>query len=88
MKEKMLCETELNRDTKLEELDRKLNTIFEEILWLQRRLDDRRTDEKEKELKNQEEEVRRIREDIMVERVLNRTHYEEKCNNFKKGYYY
>lgn len=88
MEEKMLCETELNRDTKLEELDRKLNTIFEEILWLQRRLDDRRTDEKEKELKNQEEEVRRIREDIMVERVLNRTHYEEKCNNFKKGYYY
>ena len=84
----MLCETELRKDTKLEELDRKLNTIFEEIIWLQRRLDDRRTDEKEKELKNQEEEVRRIREDIMVERVLNRTHYEEKCNNFKKGYYY
>lgn len=88
MEEKMLCETELRKDTKLEELDRKLNTIFEEIIWLQRRLDDRRTDEKEKELKNQEEEVRRIREDIMVERVLNRTHYEEKCNNFKKGYYY
>ena len=88
MEEKMLCETELNKDAKLEELDRKLNTIYEEILWLQRRLDDRRTDEKEKELKNQEEEVRRIREDIMVERVLNRTHYEEKYNNFKKGYYY
>lgn len=76
------------KEDKLEKIDRKLDLLFEEIIWLQRRLDDRRTDEKEKELKNQEEEVRRIREDIMVERVLNRTHYEEKCNNFKKGYYY
>ena len=88
MEEKVSCEMTESRDAKLEEIDRKLNTIFEEILWLQRRLDDRRTDEKEKELKNQEEEVRRIREDIMVERVVNRTHYEEKYNNFKKGYYY
>ena len=88
MEEKVSCQMAESKDAKLEEIDRKLNTIFEEILWLQRRLDDRRTDEKEKELKNQEEEVRRIREDIMVERVVNRTHYEEKYNNFKKGYYY
>ena len=36
-------------ENKLEEIDRKLNTIFDEILWLERRLDDRRTDEREKE---------------------------------------
>lgn len=75
-------------ENKLEEIDRKLNTIFEELIWLERRLDDRRTDEREKEIRKEEEEVRRKREDIMIERMTSRNHYDEKCDNFKKGYYY
>lgn len=75
-------------ENKLEEIDRKLNTIFDEILWLERRLDDRRNDEREKELRKEEEELRRKREDIMVERMISMNHYEEKGDNFKKGYYY
>ena len=75
-------------ENKLEELDRKLNTIFDEILWLERRLDDRRNDEREKELRKEEEELRRKREDIVVERIISMNKYEEKCDNFRKGYYY
>lgn len=75
-------------ENKLEEIDRKLNAIFEELIWLERRLDDRRSDEREKELRNEEEELRRKREDITAERMIGRNHYEEKYNNFKKGYYY
>jgi hypothetical protein len=88
MEEKMMCETELNKDAKLEEIDRKLNLLFEEIIWMQRRLDDKKLDEREEKLKREEEEFFRKREDIMIERTLSRNHYEEKYNNFKKGYYY
>jgi hypothetical protein len=75
-----------NKDTKLEEMDRKLNLLYEEMLWLQRRLDDKRLDEREEQLKREEEEVFRRREDIMIERTMNRNHYEEKMTYFKKGY--
>ena len=75
-------------ENKLEQIDNKLNSIFEEILWLERRLDDRRNDEREKELRKEEEELRRKREDIAAERMLSMNHYEEKCDNFRKGCYY
>ena len=75
-------------ENKLEQIDGKLNAIFDEIIWLEKRLDDRRADEREKELRNEEEEVRRKREDMAAERMITRSHYEEKCDNFKKGYYY
>ena len=76
------------KEDKLEKIDNKLNMLFDEILLLERRLEDRRTDEREEKLKRDEEEIHRRREDIMIERTLNRNHYEEKYNNFKKGYYY
>ena len=88
MEEKVPCQMAESRGAKLEEIDRKLNLLFEEIVWLQRRLDDKRIDEREEQLKREEEEVFRRREDIMIERTLNRNHYEEKYNNFRKGYYY
>ena len=44
--------------------------------------------EEQIELRKDEEEVRRKREDIMIERMTSRNHYDEKCDNFKKGYYY
>lgn len=76
------------KEDKLEKIDNKLNMLFDEILLLERRLEDRRTDEREEKLKRDEEEIHRRREDIMIERTLNRNHCEEKYNNFKKGYYY
>lgn len=76
------------KEDKLEKIDRKLDLLFEEIVLLQRRLDDKRMDEREEKLKREEEEFFRKREDIMIERTMNRNHYEEKYNNFKKGYYW
>lgn len=76
------------KEDKLEKIDRKLDLIFEEIVLLQRRLDDKRMDEREEKLKREEEDFFRKREDIMIERTMTRNHYEEKYNNFKKGYYW
>lgn len=77
-----------SKDTKLEEMDRKLNLLYEEMLWLQRRLDDKKLDELEKELKNDERELQCKREELLAQRMLDRNHYEEKMKHFKTGAYY
>lgn len=75
-----------SKDTKLEEIDRKLNMLYEEMLWLQRRLDDKKLDDLEKELKDDEKELQYKREELVAQRLLDRNLYDEKMKVFKKGY--
>ena len=75
-----------NKDTKLEEIDRKLNLLYEEMLWLQRRLNDKKLDELEKELKDDEKELQYKREEVVAQRLLDTNLIDEKMKLFKKGY--
>ena len=76
------------KEDKLEKINNKLNMLFEELISLERRLEDKRMNEEEENLKREEEELRRRRENVMIERTLIREGFESKYDNFKKGYYW
>jgi hypothetical protein len=76
------------KEDKLEKIDGKLNMLFEELISLERRLEDKRMQEQEENLKREEDELRCKRENLMIERTIIRESFESKYENFKKGYYW
>lgn len=66
-------------------IDRKLNTIFEEILYLQMTLEDKKNVDIEKELKEQERELNMRKEDLLYRNSNKYDRTEKRINMFRQN---